>query len=241
MNIQSEIEFFSDLGLVDKARFISRLICEIAEEAKVGNGDGSDAVRYKFANEMNQRLARFTYQLLGEDQARPQDDVDRQPAELQRPPDRAEARRDPAFQQAGAELDPIAAARLRRNRPVDPLDADLEDHAWITHDVLLGNTSAAVNPTHTRPDLGAGTRTGGALFDARHVRDPRCKRKCAASAPPRDRGGKVGLIAAVMCKTPRLVDTKHLLDVELHALGERELLAVVDGVGGAAHIGLPGI
>src|SRR5580698_8253534 len=75
MNIQSEIEFFSDLGLVDKARFISRLICEIAEEAKVGNGDGSDAVRYKFANEMSQRLARFTYQLLGEDVARPQDDV----------------------------------------------------------------------------------------------------------------------------------------------------------------------
>ena len=40
-----------------------------------GNGDGSDAVRYKFANEMSQRLARFTYQLLGEDLARPQDDV----------------------------------------------------------------------------------------------------------------------------------------------------------------------
>jgi hypothetical protein len=73
MNIQSEIEFFSDLGLVDKARFITRLIYEIAEEAKVG--DGSDALRYKFANEMSQRLARFTYQLLGEDPARPQDDV----------------------------------------------------------------------------------------------------------------------------------------------------------------------
>ena len=42
MNIQSEIEFFSDLGLVDKARFIIRLIGEIAEEAKVGAGDGQD-------------------------------------------------------------------------------------------------------------------------------------------------------------------------------------------------------
>src|ERR1700730_4179501 len=73
MNIQSEIEFFSDLGLVDKARFNTRLICEVAEEAKVG--DGVDAVRFKFANEMNQRLARFAYQLLGEDAARPQDDV----------------------------------------------------------------------------------------------------------------------------------------------------------------------
>jgi hypothetical protein len=75
MNIQSEIEFFSDLGLVDKARFIMRLICEISEEAKVGAGDGADTLRFRFANEMNQRLARFTYQLLGEDQARPQDDV----------------------------------------------------------------------------------------------------------------------------------------------------------------------
>jgi hypothetical protein len=75
MNIQSEVEFFADLSLVDKARFITRLICEIAEEAKVGQGDGSDGARFKFANEMTQRLARFTYQLLGEDAARPQDDV----------------------------------------------------------------------------------------------------------------------------------------------------------------------
>jgi hypothetical protein len=73
MNIQSEIEFFSDLGLVDKARFVARLIFEIAEEAKTG--DGNDATRLRFANEMNQRLARFAYQILGEDLGRPQDDV----------------------------------------------------------------------------------------------------------------------------------------------------------------------
>src|SRR6202140_1238842 len=75
MNIQSEIEFFSDLGLVDKARFVTRLIYEVAEEAKVGAGDGNDTVSLRFANEMNQRLARFAYQLLGEDLARPQEDV----------------------------------------------------------------------------------------------------------------------------------------------------------------------
>jgi hypothetical protein len=74
MNIQSEIEFFSDLGLVDKARFVTRLIFEVAEEAKAGAG-GGDSVRLKFANEINQRLARFAYQILGEDIARPQDDV----------------------------------------------------------------------------------------------------------------------------------------------------------------------
>jgi hypothetical protein len=75
MNIQSEIEFFSDLSLVDKARFVTRLIFEVAEEAKVGAGDGNDAIRLRFANEINQRLARFAYQLMSEDAARPQDDV----------------------------------------------------------------------------------------------------------------------------------------------------------------------
>jgi hypothetical protein len=75
MNIQSEIEFFSDLGLVDKARFVVRLIGEVAEEAKVGAGDGNDVSRLKFSNEMVQRLARYGYQLLSEDNARPADDV----------------------------------------------------------------------------------------------------------------------------------------------------------------------
>lgn len=75
MNIQSEIEFFSDLGLVDKVRFIVRVVCEITEEAKAGGAGGSEAARLKFANEITQRLARFSYQMLSEDQARPQDDV----------------------------------------------------------------------------------------------------------------------------------------------------------------------
>ena len=75
MNVQSEIEFFSDLGLVDKARFVTRLVCEICDEAKVGAGDGNEAARWRFANEMAARLSRFSYQILSEDPARPQDDV----------------------------------------------------------------------------------------------------------------------------------------------------------------------
>jgi hypothetical protein len=75
MNIQSEIEFFSDLSAIDKARFVARLIFEVSEEAKVGAGSGNDGVQLRFANEMNQRLARFAYQILGEDNSRPQDDV----------------------------------------------------------------------------------------------------------------------------------------------------------------------
>ncbi|MFO1465568.1 MAG: hypothetical protein U1F35_03855 [Steroidobacteraceae bacterium] len=75
MNIQSEIDFFSELGLVDKARFLSKLMGEVSEEVKVGGGDGTDLSRYKFAVEINQRLARLVYQILSEDLARPQDDV----------------------------------------------------------------------------------------------------------------------------------------------------------------------
>ena len=75
MNIQSEIEFFSDLAMIDKARFVNRLIAEIAEEAKVGAGDGQDLARLRFASELMQRLARFSYQVLSEDTARPTDDV----------------------------------------------------------------------------------------------------------------------------------------------------------------------
>lgn len=74
MNIQSEIEFFSDLGLIDKARFVLRIAAEIAEEVKAG-GDGAEVARLKFANEINQRLIRFSYQIISEDLARPQDDV----------------------------------------------------------------------------------------------------------------------------------------------------------------------
>jgi hypothetical protein len=75
VNIQSEIEFFSDLALVDKARFMSRLIGEVVEEAKVGSGDGHDLSRLKFAQEIIQRISRFAYQILSEDTGRPADDV----------------------------------------------------------------------------------------------------------------------------------------------------------------------
>jgi hypothetical protein len=75
MNVQSEVEFFSDLGLVDKARFITRLIGEVAEEAKVGAGDGQDLGRLRFSTEIIQRLSRFGFQLLSEDASRPADDV----------------------------------------------------------------------------------------------------------------------------------------------------------------------
>ncbi len=75
MNIQSEIDFFSELCPVDKARFVSRLIIEVHEEAKLGSSRGQDSQRLKFSVEISQRLARFTFQLLSEDITRPPDAV----------------------------------------------------------------------------------------------------------------------------------------------------------------------
>lgn len=74
MNIQSEIEFFSELGTIDKARFMLSIAAEIAEEGKVGAPSG-ELARLKFTNEINQRLMRFANQLISEDMSRPQDDV----------------------------------------------------------------------------------------------------------------------------------------------------------------------
>ena len=79
MNIQSEIEYFSELTTIDKARFLSLLMGELAEEAKGTYGPGSDqvtdAAHLRFINELQHRLSRVVYQLLGEDPARPGDDV----------------------------------------------------------------------------------------------------------------------------------------------------------------------
>jgi hypothetical protein len=79
MNIQSEIEYFSELTTIDKARFLSLLMSELAEEAKGTYGPGSDqvtdAAHLRFINELQHRLSRVVYQLLGEDSARPGDDV----------------------------------------------------------------------------------------------------------------------------------------------------------------------
>jgi hypothetical protein len=79
MNIQSEIEYFSDLNLLDKARFLTLLIHELSEEAKGTYGPGaeqvSDAAHLRFINELHHRLSRVVYQILGEDPARPADEV----------------------------------------------------------------------------------------------------------------------------------------------------------------------
>ncbi len=79
MNLQSEIEYFSDLRLIDKARLLNLFLHELAEEARGTYGAGSDQVhdpvRLRFANELVHRLTRVIEQLVAEDAARPADDI----------------------------------------------------------------------------------------------------------------------------------------------------------------------
>jgi hypothetical protein len=79
MNLKSEIEFFSELRLLDKARLLNLFLHELAEEARGTYGAGTDQVhdgpRLRFVNELVHRLTRVVEQLLAEDATRPADEV----------------------------------------------------------------------------------------------------------------------------------------------------------------------
>ena len=79
MNLQSEIEFFTELRLIDKARLLNSFLHELAEEARSTYGPGSDQVHdtahLRFVNELVHRLTRVIEQLLAEEATRPTDDV----------------------------------------------------------------------------------------------------------------------------------------------------------------------
>ena len=79
MNLQSEIEYFSDLQPVDQARLLAVFLHELTVEARSTYGPGAeqvhDGARLRFVNEIVCRLARFIEQLLADDQTRPADDV----------------------------------------------------------------------------------------------------------------------------------------------------------------------
>jgi hypothetical protein len=79
MNLQSEIEYFAELRLIDKARLLNNFLHELAEEARGTYGPGNeqvhDAAHLRFANELVHRLTRVIEQLLAEDRARPADDI----------------------------------------------------------------------------------------------------------------------------------------------------------------------
>src|SRR5215471_6405446 len=59
MNLRSEIEFYSELRLLDKARLLNLFLHEIAEEARGTYGPGADQVNdgthRRFVNELTHR------------------------------------------------------------------------------------------------------------------------------------------------------------------------------------------
>jgi exoribonuclease II len=79
MNLRSEIEFYTELRLLDKARLLNLFLHELAEEARSTYGPGMDQVhdtaRLRFVNELVHRLTRVIEQLLAEEATRPSDDV----------------------------------------------------------------------------------------------------------------------------------------------------------------------
>jgi hypothetical protein len=79
VNLQSEIEYFSDLQPVDQARLLAVFMHELSIEARSTYGaqpeQVHDGARLRFVNEIVCRLSRFIEQLLAEDQTRPADDV----------------------------------------------------------------------------------------------------------------------------------------------------------------------
>ncbi|MGH8150947.1 MAG: hypothetical protein ACRETB_13375 [Steroidobacteraceae bacterium] len=79
MNLQSEIDYFSELRMIDKARLLNLFLHELAEEARGTYGASADqvhdAVHLRFVNELVHRLTRVIEQMMAEDAARPADDV----------------------------------------------------------------------------------------------------------------------------------------------------------------------
>ncbi|HEX6397376.1 MAG TPA: hypothetical protein VFZ95_08135 [Steroidobacteraceae bacterium] len=79
MNLQSEITYFSEMGSADKARLMASFLCELTAEARATYGPAQDAVHdaahLRFANEICNRICKLIEQYLGDDKARPADDV----------------------------------------------------------------------------------------------------------------------------------------------------------------------
>ena len=78
MNLKSEIDYFTELRLLDKARLLNLFLHELAEEARATYGPNEqvhDGQHLRFVNELYHRLTRVIEQLLAEEATRPGDDV----------------------------------------------------------------------------------------------------------------------------------------------------------------------
>jgi hypothetical protein len=79
MNLQSEIDYYSEIRIADKARLMASFLHELTAEVRVTYGAAQDAVHdaahLRFANEMCNRISKLIEQYLGDDKTRPGDEV----------------------------------------------------------------------------------------------------------------------------------------------------------------------
>jgi hypothetical protein len=79
MNLQSEIAYYQEIRIADKARLMASFLSELTSEARATYGATPDSVhdaaRLRFTNEMCNRITKLIEQYLGDDKARPADDV----------------------------------------------------------------------------------------------------------------------------------------------------------------------
>jgi hypothetical protein len=79
VNLQSEISYYSEIRIADKARLMASFLGELTAEARATYGSTQDAVhdgaRLRFVNEICNRISKLIEQYLGDDKARPTDDV----------------------------------------------------------------------------------------------------------------------------------------------------------------------
>ena len=79
MNLQSEIAYYQEIRIADKARLMASFLSELTVEARATYGATLDSVhdpaRLRFTNEMCNRITKLIEQYLGDDKARPEDEV----------------------------------------------------------------------------------------------------------------------------------------------------------------------
>ena len=79
MNLQSEISYYSEIRIADKARLMASFLTELTAEARATYGASQESVHdgahLRFVNEMCNRISKLIEQYLGDDKTRPTDDV----------------------------------------------------------------------------------------------------------------------------------------------------------------------
>jgi hypothetical protein len=79
MNLQSEIDYYAEIRIADKARLMASFLYELTSEARATYGAAQesvhDAAHLRFVNEMCNRITKLIEQYLGDDHSRPGDDV----------------------------------------------------------------------------------------------------------------------------------------------------------------------